>query len=72
MIQVQTIVHRVFAHRGKERIGLSLALHAQDHHYIGIDDRVFDSSFEAHALLDYAREFRRHQRARAGNADARA
>ena len=47
-----------------------LKLHTQDHHYIRIDDRVFDSSLESHALLNHTCELRRYQCARTGNADS--
>ena len=71
MVEMQTVMHRILAHRRKEGISLTLALHAEDHHYIGIRDCVLDASLNAHTLLDQVSEFRWYERAGAGDAYGR-
>ena len=70
MTQLQPVVHGVLAHRGNKSVRLAFALNAQNHHHIGVHQRVFDLSLDAHALFDQRGKLRRHQRSRAGYAHA--
>src|SRR5688572_4876253 len=70
--RMQAIVHGVFAHRGKERRVLSLALNSEDHHHVRSVNGIFKMFLDAQSALDEIAEFVWHERAWTTYADIRA